>query len=216
MSGFTTTGASVVTNVDAVDRSLLMWRQFTQWLGGMGIIVLALAVLPRLRVGGRQLLESELPGPEIDQLADRIRDTARRLWLLYVALTARLFAILAAIGFLGDERDGPVPGARPRVRDDADRAGSPRSRIRSRRSAPAAQWVIVVFMLVAGVNFALLYARLRAAHAAGCCSATRSCALYLGAARGRRRPDRRRALEGGVRRRESGDPRRGVPGPSRS
>ena len=55
-----------------------MWRQFTQWLGGMGIIVLALAVLPRLRVGGRQLLENELPGPEIEPLTPRIRDTARR------------------------------------------------------------------------------------------------------------------------------------------
>ena len=65
MSGFTTTGASVVTDYDEINRSLGMWRQFTQWLGGMGIIVLAIAVLPRLRVGGRQLMESELPGPEI-------------------------------------------------------------------------------------------------------------------------------------------------------
>ena len=66
MSGFTTTGASVLTDVEDLDRSILMWRQFTQWLGGMGIIVLALAVLPRLRVGGRQLFESEAPGPEIE------------------------------------------------------------------------------------------------------------------------------------------------------
>ena len=65
MSGFTTTGASVVTDFDEINRSLGIWRQFTQWLGGMGIIVLAIAVLPRLRVGGRQLMESELPGPEI-------------------------------------------------------------------------------------------------------------------------------------------------------
>lgn len=61
MSGFTTTGASVVTDFDEINRSLGIWRQFTQWLGGMGIIVLAIAVLPRLRVGGRQLMESELP-----------------------------------------------------------------------------------------------------------------------------------------------------------
>ena len=63
MSGFTTTGASVLTDIEALDRSLLIWRQFTQWLGGMGIVVLALAVLPRLRVGGRQLIDSEMPGP---------------------------------------------------------------------------------------------------------------------------------------------------------
>ena len=90
MSGFTTTGASVLTDVEAINHSLAMWRQFTQWLGGMGIVVLALAVLPRLRVGGRQLLENEMPGPEMDQLSDRIRDTARRLWLLYVGLTAAM------------------------------------------------------------------------------------------------------------------------------
>jgi trk system potassium uptake protein TrkH len=68
MSGFTTTGASIVTDLDSMPRSIAMWRQFTQWLGGMGIIVLALAVLPRLRIGGRQLLESELPGPEMEPL----------------------------------------------------------------------------------------------------------------------------------------------------
>ena len=69
MSGFTTTGSTVVTDFTALDQSMLMWRQFTQWLGGMGIIVLALAVLPRLRVGGRQLLESETPGPEVEDMA---------------------------------------------------------------------------------------------------------------------------------------------------
>ncbi|HET9437897.1 MAG TPA: potassium transporter TrkG, partial [Gaiellaceae bacterium] len=76
MSGFTTTGASVVTDFDEINRSLGIWRQFTQWLGGMGIVVLAIAVLPRLRVGGRQLMESELPGPEIAALGERIRSTA--------------------------------------------------------------------------------------------------------------------------------------------
>ena len=66
MSGFTTTGATVLTDVEALPLSLQMWRQFSQWLGGMGIIVLFLAVLPRLRVGGRQMFESELPGPELE------------------------------------------------------------------------------------------------------------------------------------------------------
>ncbi|HEU5262993.1 MAG TPA: potassium transporter TrkG, partial [Gaiellaceae bacterium] len=87
MSGFTTTGSSVVSDLTEINRSLGIWRQFTQWLGGMGIIVLAIAVLPRLRVGGRQLMESELPGPEITQLSERIRSTAQRLWLLYVGIT---------------------------------------------------------------------------------------------------------------------------------
>ena len=92
MSGFSTTGGSVLTDVEALPNGLLLWRQLTQWLGGIGIIVLALAVLPRLRVGGRQLLEHEMPGPEIETLNTRIRDTARRVWILYVGLTATLFA----------------------------------------------------------------------------------------------------------------------------
>ena len=77
----TTTGATVLVEYETVDRSLMLWRQFSQWIGGMGIVVLALAVLPRLRVGGRQLMESETPGPDIDPLAATIRHTARRLWL---------------------------------------------------------------------------------------------------------------------------------------
>ncbi len=156
MSGFTTTGATVLTHVESVDRSLLMWRQFTQWIGGMGIIVLALAVLPRLRVGGRQLLESELPGPEIDQLADRIRDTARRLWLLYVALTAALFAALVAIGLLDDDGMGPYD-ALAHALTTLPTGGFSTAPDSLAGFDAATQWVIVVFMVLAGMNFALLY-----------------------------------------------------------
>src|SRR3712207_2539605 len=81
---------------------MLMWRQFSHWLGGMGIVVLAVAVLPRLRVGGRQLLQSELAGPtEIERLSTTIRDTARRLWVLYVALTLVCIGFLAVLGWAG-------------------------------------------------------------------------------------------------------------------
>jgi trk system potassium uptake protein TrkH len=156
MSGFTTTGATVLTNVDAVDRSLLMWRQFTQWLGGMGIIVLALAVLPRLRVGGRQLLESELPGPEVDQLADRIRDTARRLWLLYVALTAVLFLLLVAIGVVGTRGMSPY-NALGHAFTTMPTGGFSTEPDSIARFGGATQWVIAGFMVIAGMNFALLY-----------------------------------------------------------
>ena len=82
MSGFTTTGASILTDIEGLNHSLAMWRQFTTWVGGMGIIVLALAVLPRLRVGGRQLFETEAPGPEVERLTVSIRDAARRFLLL--------------------------------------------------------------------------------------------------------------------------------------
>lgn len=156
MSGFTTTGATVITDIESVDRSLLMWRQFTQWLGGMGIIVLALAVLPRLRVGGRQLFESELPGPEIDQLAERIRDTARRLWLLYVALTAALFAALVVIGVVDD--DGMTPyDALAHAFTTMPTGGFSTAADSLAGFDAATQWVIVVFMVLAGMNFALLY-----------------------------------------------------------
>jgi trk system potassium uptake protein TrkH len=156
MSGFTTTGATVVTDVDSLNRSVLMWRQFTQWLGGMGIIVLALAVLPRLRVGGRQLLESELQGPEIDQLADRIRETARRLWILYVALTVALFASLTLIGVLGDDLMGPYEalGLSFSTMPTGGFSTEPRSMA---EFGAAVHWVIALFMLLAGANFALLF-----------------------------------------------------------
>ncbi len=122
MSGMTTTGSSVVADVSTLDKSLAMWRQFTQWFGGMGIIVLALAVLPRLRVGGRQLMESEAPGPELEALTASIRDTARRLWLLYVALTGLLIAHPRRLRLdRGRPADEPLQRHRVCVLGNADR-----------------------------------------------------------------------------------------------
>lgn len=157
MSGFTTTGASVLTDIEGINHSLAMWRQFTQWLGGMGIVVLALAVLPRLRVGGRQLLESEMPGPEMDQLSDRIRDTARRLWFLYVAMTAALIAILAIIGWVGlDGRMSPFEAVAHAFTTLPTGGFSTKTRSLEEFSAWS-QWVIVLFMVIGGANFALWY-----------------------------------------------------------
>jgi trk system potassium uptake protein len=157
MSGLTTTGSSVVVDVSTLDRSLSLWRQFTQWFGGMGIIVLALAVLPRLRVGGRQLMESEAPGPELEALTASIRDTARRLWLLYVALTALLIVILASFGWTGvDERMGLFNAVAYAF--SAMPTGGFGIDVRSVEPyAPASQWVLALFMTIAGANFALLY-----------------------------------------------------------
>ena len=136
MSAATTTGASVVTDFDELSRSLAMWRQFTQWLGGMGIIVLAIAVLPRLRVGGRQLMESELPGPEVAQLPERVRQTARLLWVLYVGLTAVLALALASLGWTGvDERMTEFEASLTRSRRCRPAGSRPRP-TPSRRSPP--------------------------------------------------------------------------------
>jgi trk system potassium uptake protein TrkH len=157
MSGFTTTGASVVTDYEALPRSIDMWRAYTQWLGGMGIVVLAIAVLPRLRVGGRQLMESELPGPEIAQLSERIRSTARSLWVLYVGLTALETLLLAALGWLGvDERMTEFEALSHAFTTMPTGGFSTQARSIEAFSA-AAQWIIVVFMLLAGANFALMY-----------------------------------------------------------
>jgi trk system potassium uptake protein TrkH len=157
MSGMTTTGASVLTDISALDRSLLMWRQFSQWLGGMGIIVLALAVLPRLRVGGRQLMESELPGPEFEALTASIRDTARRLWFLYVILTGILIVALAAVGWTGVDDEMGLYEAVAYAFTTMPTGGfgtEPRS---VEPFAPASQWILTIFMAIAGANFALMY-----------------------------------------------------------
>lgn len=160
MAGFTATGATLLTDIADLDRSLLMWRQLTQWLGGMGIVVLALAVLPRLRVGGRQLLESELPGPDVDQLATRIGDAARRFGLIYIGLTAAEAVVLMAFGWSGiDDRMDPFNAVAHAMTTIATGGFSPENRSLEPFSAPT-QWVVVAFMLVAGVNYALLYAAL--------------------------------------------------------
>jgi trk system potassium uptake protein TrkH len=134
-----------------------MWRQFTQWLGGMGIIVLAVAVLPRLRVGGRQLMESELPGPEIAQLSERIRSTARKLWALYLGLTALQVVLLASTGWLGlDDLMTPYEAVAHAFSTMPTGGFSTQPRSAEAFSAMS-QWILAAFMLLAGANFALLY-----------------------------------------------------------
>ena len=157
MSGFTTTGGSILTRVEDLPNGLLLWRQLTQWLGGIGIIVLALAVLPRLRVGGRQLLEHEMPGPEIDSLSTRIRDTARRVWILYVALTAVLFGILLVLGFTGVDEEMTPFHAWAHALTTIPTAGFSTKADSIAAFAPATQWVVMLFMVLGGVNFALMY-----------------------------------------------------------
>jgi trk system potassium uptake protein len=157
MSGFTTTGASVVTDYDEINRSLGIWRQFTQWLGGMGIIVLAIAVLPRLRVGGRQLMESELPGPEIAALGERIRSTARKLWFLYVGLTTIQVLMLSTLWVVGiDELMTPYEALAHAFSTMPTGGFSTQANSAASFSAEA-QWILVLFMAIAGANFALMY-----------------------------------------------------------
>jgi trk system potassium uptake protein TrkH len=157
VSGFTTTGSSILTDIEALPRGLLMWRQFTEWIGGMGIIVLALAVLPRLRVGGRQLFESEVPGAEMERLTVSIREAARRLWAVYLGLTAVLIALLAVFAVTGlDDAMTPYDAVAHALTTMPTGGFSPKAASLGGFGA-ATQWTVVVFMLVAGTNFALLY-----------------------------------------------------------
>jgi trk system potassium uptake protein TrkH len=158
MSGFTTTGATVVVDLEALPRGLLMWRQFTQWLGGMGIIVLALAVLPRLRVGGRQLFETEAPGPEAEPFTASIRQTARRLWVLYVLLTAVLTGLLALYGIAGLDERMDLYRAVAHAFTTLPTGGFGTEARSFEPFGAASQWTVTLFMLLAGANFALMYA----------------------------------------------------------
>lgn len=161
MSGMTTTGASVLTDIPALDHTMALWRQFTQWLGGMGIVVLGLAILPRLRVGGRQLVESEMPGFEYEPLASSIRSTARRLWLVYVGLTGLMILILSTFGWSGvDSLMTPYQAAAHAFTTLPTGGFSPQARS-VEPFAAASQWVMVAFMVIAGANFALHYRLLR-------------------------------------------------------
>ena len=98
MSGYTTTGSSVLSDIEALPKGILFWRSLTHWIGGMGIIVLAIAILPLLGIGGMQLFTAEAPGPNSDKLHPRITDTAKRLWYIYVSYTFLETLLLWAAG----------------------------------------------------------------------------------------------------------------------
>jgi trk system potassium uptake protein TrkH len=158
MSGFSTTGASVLTDVEGLNQSTAMWRQFTAWLGGIGIIVLFLAVLPRLNIAGRQaLFRTEAAGPELG-LEATIRQTARRFVVLYLAITALEIIVLSVLGWTGlDERMTFYEAVAHSFATIATAGFSTEARSFEAFAAPT-QWAIVFFMIVAGTNFALLFA----------------------------------------------------------
>lgn len=149
-SGFTTTGATVLSGLDAAPHGMLLWRALTQWLGGMGIIVFTIAVLPLLGIGGMQLFRAEVPGPVTDKLTPRIADTARRLWMIYVGFT---IAAGLAYWLAGMEAFDALCHALTTL----STGGFSTHDASLAAFAPAAQWVAIVFMLVSGMNFALHY-----------------------------------------------------------
>ncbi|CAN5799000.1 TrkH family potassium uptake protein [soil metagenome] len=150
MSGFTTTGSSIIPDLERVKPGILLWRSVTQWLGGMGFIVLGVAVLPYLGVGGMQLFRLEAPGPTADRLRPRIQETAKLLWVVYLALTLLLAVLLLLGGMTVFEAVNhalttlPTGGFSTRNESMAAYSGF-------------IQWVTILFMFLAGTSFTLHY-----------------------------------------------------------
>lgn len=155
ISGFTTTGASILSNIEAMPRSILLWRATTHWLGGMGIVVLTVAVFPLLGIGGRALLEAEAPGPQVDKFTARLSDTAKILWLIYLGLTL-LQTVLLMFGGM-DLLDALAHA----FATMATGGFSTRNASIAAYNSPYIEWVIVVFMMLAGMNFGLHWKLLR-------------------------------------------------------
>jgi trk system potassium uptake protein TrkH len=160
MSGLTTTGATIVTNIDALPRAVLYYRQQLQWLGGMGIIVLAIAILPMLRIGGMQLYRAEYPGPLKDaKLTPRITETAKALWIIYVGITV---ICVFAYWLAGMNLFDAVGHAFSTV---AIGGFSTHDSSLAFWDNPTVEAVAVVFMIISGMNFALHFTAWRHASA---------------------------------------------------
>lgn len=155
MSGFTTTGASILTDIEATPRSLLFWRSMTHWLGGMGIVVLTVAVLPLLGIGGYKLLSAEAPGPTAERITPRITETAKILWLIYLGLTVCQTLLLMLGGM--DLFDGLTHT----FGTLATGGFSPKNRSVGHYDSAYIDGVVTLFMLLAGMNFILHFKLLR-------------------------------------------------------
>lgn len=151
ISGFSTTGASILTDIESLPRSLLFWRSMTHWLGGMGIVVLTVAILPILGIGGLQLIKAEAPGPTVDKITPRITQTAKILWLFYVGLSA-----LETLLLMAGEMD--LFDALTHTFGTMATGGfSTKNTSVGHYASPFIDGTITLFMLFAGINFVLYY-----------------------------------------------------------
>jgi trk system potassium uptake protein TrkH len=151
ISGFTTTGASILNDIEAVPKSILFWRALTHWLGGMGIVVLTVAILPLLGIGGLQLLKAEAPGPTVDKITPRIAETAKYLWFIYLGMTV-LETILLMFG--GMDLFDAVSHSFATL---ATGGYSTKNTSIMHFNSAYIDGVITVFMVLAGINFTLHY-----------------------------------------------------------
>jgi len=152
ISGFTTTGASILNDIEAVPKGVLFWRSLTHWIGGMGIIVMAIAILPLLGIGGMQLFAAEAPGPSADKLHPRITDTAKRLWLIYFGYTAAETLLLSVAGMSFFDAINHALCTLSTGGFSTKNAS-----VAYWNAQPIIQYIIILFMFLAGTNFVLSY-----------------------------------------------------------
>ncbi len=150
ISGYTTTGSTILEDIEALPKGVLFWRSLTHWIGGMGIIVLAIAILPLLGIGGMQLFAAEAPGPSADKLHPRITDTAKRLWLIYFGYTAAQTLMLSAAGMSFFD-------ALNHAMTTLSTGGfsTKNASLAHWNAQPIIQYITIVFMFLAGTNFIL-------------------------------------------------------------
>jgi trk system potassium uptake protein TrkH len=151
MSGFTTTGSSVLADIEAQPVGILFWRDLTHWIGGMGIVVLSLAVLPALGAGGMQLYKSEVPGPTADKLVPRLRETAKRLYVVYAIISAAEVVLLLLGGMSLFDSLTHMFGTM------GTGGFSPKNASVGHYKSAYVDLVISAFMFIAGANFLLHY-----------------------------------------------------------
>ncbi len=155
ISGYTTTGATILNEIETLPKSILFWRSITHWIGGMGIIVLTIAILPILGIGGMQLFVAESPGPSADKLHPRIKETAKRLWAIYVLLTG-LQTVLLLFGGM------TVFDAVNHAMSTLSTGGfSTKNASIAHYESLYIHWIITVFMFIAGINFTVTYFALK-------------------------------------------------------
>jgi len=156
ISGYSTTGSSILTDIESMPKGILFWRSATHWIGGMGIIVLTVAILPLLGIGGMQLFMAEAPGPSADKLHPRITDTAKRLYLIYVVLTLAEFLLLKVAGMTWFDA---INHAMSTVSTGG--FSTKNTSMAFYNHLPFVQYIVIFFMMVAGTNFVLTYFALK-------------------------------------------------------
>lgn len=155
ISGFTTTGASILTAVEGLPNSILLWRSMTNWMGGMGVLVMLLALLPKLGDGSANLMRAESPGPVMSKLVPRVADTAKILYIIYIGLTVSEVIVLCMLGMpLFDSINHSFATI-------ATGGFSIKNASIGYYQSDAITWAVTIFMFLSGINFSLLYMALR-------------------------------------------------------